>query len=260
MSPALPAASSFMSVSVTIITFNEEQNIGRALESVQWADEIVVVDSGSSDRTLEIARTYTDKVYVYDWPGYAAQKQRAVELASHDWVLSIDADEVVTPELKQEILRVLEHPASDGYYISRLNYYLGYPIYHSGWAPDYQLRLFRKDKGRWRGAYVHESLHLDGVAGYLKSQLEHYSIQSLSAHHQRLDRYTTLAAEEIYSRGKSVGYGDLLLRPVATFLRNYVFKLGFLDGMAGLVVCYFSAYYVFLKFAKCWELSRSGAK
>lgn len=249
-----------MSVSVTIITFNEEQNIARALESVRWADEIVVVDSGSSDRTLEIARAYTDRVYIYDWPGYAAQKQRAVELASHDWILSIDADEVVTSELKQEILTVLQCPTSDGYYISRLNYYLDRPIYYSGWSPDYQLRLFRKGKGRWEGAYVHESLHLDGRPGYLTSRLEHYSIQSLRAHHQRLDRYTTLAAEEMLARGRVVGYWDLLLRPVATFLRNYLFKLGFLDGVAGLVICYFSAYYVFLKFAKCWELSRPPTK
>lgn len=246
-----------MSVSVTIITFNEERNIARALESVSWADEIVVVDSGSVDRTLEIARSYTDKVYVRDWPGYATQKQRALELASHDWILSIDADEVVTPELKQEILETLKRPAFNGYYISRLNYYLNFPIRYSGWSPDHQLRLFRKDKGRWQGDYVHESVRLEGAAGYLKARLKHYSIQSLSAHHQRLDRYTTLAAEEMCSRGRRVGYSDLLLRPALVFLRNYLLKLGFLDGVAGLIICYFSAYYVFLKFAKCWELSRS---
>ncbi len=249
-----------MSVSVTIITFNEERNIARALESVRWADEIVVVDSGSIDRTLEIARSYTDKVYVRDWPGYAAQKQRALELASHDWILSIDADEVVTPELKQEILEVLKQPGFNGYYISRLNYYLNFPIHYSGWSPDYQLRLFRKDKGRWQGSYVHESVRLEGMVGYLKARLKHYSIQSLSAHHTRLDRYTTLAAEEMYSKGRRVGYSDLLLRPALVFLRNYLLKLGFLDGVAGLVICYFSAYYVFLKFAKCWELSRSISK
>ncbi|MCS6885240.1 MAG: glycosyltransferase family 2 protein [Acidobacteriota bacterium] len=242
-------------ISVTVITKDEERNIDRALASVAWADEIVVLDAGSSDKTVELASKYTSRVYVTDWPGFAAQKQRAVNLAKHDWILSIDADEVVTAELRDEIkaLFAAGEPPFDGYYISRLNYYLGRPVKHSGWSPDYQLRLFRKQKGRWQGDYIHESVKVNGQTAYLKAKLEHYSIESLSAHHLRLDRYTDLAAEELFRSGKSITSLDLLLRPTLTFFRNYFLKFGFLDGTAGIIICTFSAYYVFLKLAKCWQ-------
>lgn len=244
-----------MTLSVTIITHNEEQNIAAALDSVRWAEEIIVVDSQSTDDTVKIARQFTDRVIVRPWPGYAAQKQFAAEQARNDWILSIDADERVTDTLAREIREISnsKDDSFDGYLISRQNYYLGRPIYHSGWAPDYQLRLYRAGQGRWRGDFVHESLHLEGRVGRLSGQLDHYTIQSLSAHHGRLDRYTTLAAQELIKRGVRVGPLDLLIRPLLAWLRSYLFRLGLLDGSAGLVIAYFAAYYVFLKYAKAWE-------
>jgi glycosyltransferase involved in cell wall biosynthesis len=244
-----------MPLSVTIITRNEEQNIAAALESVRWAEEIIVVDSESSDSTVEIARRFTPHVIVRPWPGYAAQKQFAAEQASHEWILSIDADERVSELLALEIQRAINGSSSryNGFYISRQNYYLGRPIYHSGWSPDLQLRLYKRTNGSWRGDFVHESVQLEGIAGRLEGKLNHYSIQSLTAHHERLNRYTTLAAEDLYSRGVRAGLLDLLFRPLAAFLRSYLFRLGFLDGIPGIVIAYFAAYYLFLKYAKVWE-------
>ena|ERR1051326_2746079 len=244
-----------MPLSVTVITHNEEKNIAAALESVRWADEIVVIDSHSTDQTVEIARKYTDQVIVRDWPGYAAQKQFAAEQARHDWILSIDADERVTPELASEIQKILKSPPADtqGFYISRRNYYLGQAVKHSGWAPDYQLRLYLRKSGRWRGDFVHESVSLTGQVGKLVGKLDHFSIQSLSAHHQRLDRYTTLAAADLRARGVRVSLLDLFLRPIFAWIRSYLLRAGFLDGSAGILIAYFAAYYIFLKYAKAWE-------
>lgn len=244
-----------MSISVTIITYNEEANISAALESVKWASEIIVVDSGSTDNTTTLARQFTKNVITNPWPGYALQKQFATEQATNDWILSIDADEQVTPSLAKEIQKVINDPNNqyDGFYISRQNYYLKKAIYHSGWAPDYQLRLYRRTKGHWKGNFVHESVTLDGKAGKLQAKLDHYSIQSLSAHHERLNRYTTLAANELSSRGKSVKTVDLLIRPIMAGFRSYIWRLGILDGVAGIIIAYFAAYYVFLKYAKAWE-------
>lgn len=243
-----------MPVSVAIITCNEEKNIEAALESVRWADEIIVVDSESIDRTVEIAKRFTSKVIVRSWPGYAAQKQFASDQASHEWVLSIDADERVSQELAEEIKKIVGSSVKEnGFYISRQNYYLKYPVYHSGWSPDYQLRLYRKEYGKWKGDFVHESVSVAGSTSYLKGKLHHYSIQSLSAHHIRLDRYTTLAASDLCRRRTNIGYADIAVRPIVAFLRSYIFRLGFLDGFVGIIIAYFAAYYVFMKYAKAWE-------
>jgi glycosyltransferase involved in cell wall biosynthesis len=247
-----------MSISVAIITYNEERNIVAALESVRWATEIIVIDSGSTDNTISLARKFTDKIFVNPWPGFALQKQFAVDKASNEWVLSIDADERVTDSLAEEIKNIIsdQNNPYDGFYISRQNYYLKQPIYHSGWAPDYQLRFYKRSKGKWQGNFVHESVKLVGKTARLKGKLDHYSIESLSAHHTRLDRYTTLAATELISKGKSVGIMDLMIRPIMALIRSFIWRLGFLDGFAGIVIAYFAAYYVFLKYAKAWEMKK----
>ncbi|MBI4854535.1 MAG: glycosyltransferase family 2 protein [Acidobacteria bacterium] len=248
-----------MSISVTIITYNEENNIVDALESVKWASEIIVVDSGSTDKTISISKKFTNRVITNSWPGYALQKQFAADLATNDWILSLDADERVTPLLAKEIQETILDPNNqyDGFYISRQNYYLNKAIYHSGWSPDFQLRLYKKNKGKWTGNFVHESVTLEGKIGKLKGKLDHYSIPSLAFHHERLNKYTTLAANELCSRNKPVGVLDLLFRPIIALFRSYIWRLGFLDGFCGIIIAYFAAYYVFLKYAKAWEHKQS---
>jgi glycosyltransferase involved in cell wall biosynthesis len=241
-------------ISVTIITLNEEDRLVDALESVTWADEILVVDAGSNDRTVEMARRYTDRVIINPWPGYAAQKNFAQRQASHDWILSLDADERVSPELKRSIEQLKrEGPRHDGYRLARRAWYLGRWINHSGWYPDYQIRLYRRDRACWQGEYVHESVRVQGRVGTLTGDLWHFTRRSLAEHHQVLDRYTTLAAEQDFTRGKKVGLLDLLFKPPLLFLRSYLLKQGFRDGIAGVVIASFAAYYVFLKQAKLWE-------
>lgn len=247
-------AQGHVKISVTIITLNEEDRLAGALASVTWADEIVVVDAESTDRTVEVARHYTDRVLINPWPGYAAQKNFADRQASHEWILSLDADECVSPELRQSIERLKqEGPQQDGYRIPRRAWYLGRWINHSGWYPDYQLRLYRRDCARWQGDYVHESVRVEGRVGTLTGDLWHFTRRSLAEHHEVLGRYTTLAAEGDFAHGKTVGFLDLLLKPPLTFLRSYLLKQGFRDGIPGLVIASFAAYYVFLKQAKLWE-------
>lgn len=238
-----------MKITATIITFNEERDLPAALESLSWADEIVVVDSESTDRTVEIARGVTDRVFVTPWPGYAAQKSFAADQATHDWIFNLDADERVSPELAAEIIRLknADDPLGAGFEMPRKTFYLGRWIKHSGWYPDYKLRLYHRRRGRWRGDYVHESVEASGPVGRLAGEILHYTVNSISEHHQRLDRYTSLAAQEMVEKGQSVSLADLLLSPAVSFLRSYVFKLGFLDGVPGIAIAYFAAYYVFLK-------------
>jgi len=246
-------------ISVTIITLNEEDRLAEALASVAWADEIIVVDAESTDRTVEIARQYTDRVIINPWPGYAAQKNFADRQASHEWILSLDADERVSPELRQSIERLKREGAQhDGYRISRRAWYLGRWINHSGWYPDYQLRLYRRDCARWQGDYVHESVRVEGRVETLTGDLWHLTRRSLTEHHEVLGRYTTLAAEGDFAQGKTVGFLDLLWKPPLTFLRSYILKQGFRDGIPGLVIASFAAYYVFLKQAKLWEKQHRG--
>jgi glycosyltransferase involved in cell wall biosynthesis len=248
-----------LKITATIITLNEERHIEAALQSLSWADEIVVVDSRSTDRTVEIAQAYTSKVFVRDWPGYAAQKNFAAEQASNNWVFNLDADERISPELKAEIEALKsrsDDPASgpvSGFEIPRLCFYLGRWIKHSGWYPDYKLRLYDRAAGRFEGDYVHESVKVQGHTGRLKSNLLHYTVDSASEHHLRMDRYTTLAAREAVDAGKRVSFGSILFSPAAAFVRSYMFKLGFLDGIPGLAIAYFAAHYIFLKKVKIWE-------
>jgi glycosyltransferase involved in cell wall biosynthesis len=240
-----------MKISATIVTLNEERNIARAIESLRCADEVLVVDSGSTDRTCEVAAKLGARVVYEPWRGYAAQKNFAAQLASHEWILSLDADEAVTEELEAEILLLKqEGPRCDGYSMPRLAQYLGRWIGHSGWYPDRKLRLYRKNKAEWTGAFVHESVRLSGSAGELQGSLLHFTCDSLSAHLRTLDRYTTLAADEIAAGGTPVPMLRLVFDPPWTFFRTYVLRRGFKDGLQGFVIAWMAALYTFMKYAK----------
>ena len=244
-----------MPVSVTVITFNESANIQAALESVRWADEIIVVDSESTDDTVAIARQFTEKVFVRPWPGYVEQKNFAAGQAAHDVILSIDADERVSPALADELRQLTAGPPPlPGYQIPRVTFHLGRWIRSTDWYPNYQLRLYDRRRGRWTGRYVHESVKIDGDYGRLRGEILHYGYRDLSDHLQKIDRYTALAAREMYESGRRAGWLDLAVHPAAAFLRNYVLRAGFRDGVPGLIVSAMNARYVGLKFAKLWEL------
>lgn len=242
-------------VTATVITFNEAANIRAALESLSWADEIIVVDSESSDQTAAIARTFTDKVIVRPWPGYIAQKNFAAEQATHDWIFSLDADERVTPQLAAEITALIDAgPKAAGYRVPRVTFHLGRWMRSTDWYPDYQLRLYDRRHARWSGKYVHESVKATGSVEDLRHELQHYAYRDLAHHSQTVDRYTTLAARQMFEEGRRAGFFDLLMQPPAAFFRNYVLRGGFRDGVPGLIVSAMNARYVGLKFAKLWEL------
>lgn len=246
-------------VTATVITHNEAANIEAALASVDFADEIVVVDSESTDDTVAIARRFTDRVFVRPWPGYVAQKNFAAEQASHEWIMSLDADERVSPDLAREIKGVLganEGPAATiaGYRVPRVTFHLGRWMRSTDWYPDYQLRLYDRRRARWTGRHVHESVKADGPVAQLRGELLHYAYRDLSHHLQTIDRYTTLAARQMFEDGRRAGFWDLALHPPAAFLRNYLLRGGFRDGVPGLIVSAMNARYVGLKFAKLWEL------
>jgi glycosyltransferase involved in cell wall biosynthesis len=250
-----------MKITATVITFNEEANIARALESLAWADEIIVVDSESRDRTVEIARRFTDRVIVRAWPGYSAQKNFAAAQARHDWIFSLDADEQVSDELRREIeaLRQTAQPGVAAYEMPRRAFYLGRWIRHSGWYPDWKRRLYDRRRARWVGDYVHEGIAVDGEVGRLMGDLLHFTVESASDHHQRIDRYTTLAADGAHAQGKRASLASVITSPLLTFLRSYFFKLGFLDGAQGYAIARFAAHYAFLKNLKLWELTKKEA-
>lgn len=242
-------------LTVTVITRNEAANLEAALASVAWADEIVVVDSESSDRTAAIARQHATRVEVRPWPGYSAQKNYAASIASHDWILSLDADERVTPSLASEIQSLLgSEPAHRGYRIPRISYYLGRWIRGTDWYPDYQLRLYDRRAGEWNARRVHESVTLRGAPGRLSNDLQHYPYRDISDHLATIDRYTTLAAEQMRAEGRRPSLPGIVLHPQFAFLRNYLLRGGFRNGSAGFIVSTLNAYYVFLKLAKAWEM------
>lgn len=241
-------------LSVTIITRDEADQIADALASVAWADEIVVVDSGSSDGTVQIARTVTDRVFVREWPGYVEQKNFAAEQATHDWILSIDADERVSPDLAREIQLTLRAPSHAAYRMRRVTWHLGRWMRGTDWYPDYQTRLYHRGSARWSGRYVHEGLEVDGAVGNLNGELQHYAYRNISEHLDTIDHYTTLAARQMREAGRRASSANLLFHPPFAFVRNYLLRGGFRFGMAGLVVSGLNAFYVFLKFAKLWQL------
>ena len=242
---------------MVIITKNEEANIERCLKSVRWADEIVVVDSHSTDRTVELAREYGAKVFTVPFAGYGPAKREAVKQATGEWMLSIDADEEVTPELAREIREVLVNPGdNDGFYVKRRTNFLGRWIYHCGWYPDPILRVFRKSRGNFNDAVVHEKVVVSGRTGRLKGELLHYSYPDLESYLQRSDRYTTLGAEVAYKKGRRCGWFDLVLRPPVSFIAHFVTRQGFRDGMEGFMVSVLSAAAVFVKYAKLRHLQK----
>ncbi len=244
-------------LSVTIITRNEADDIGAALASVSWADEIVVVDSESGDETAAIARERGARVVVRPWPGYIAQKNYAASIASHDWILSIDADERVTPELAAEIRALLQDtPREKAFRVPRVTFHLGRWIRTTDWYPDYQTRLYDRRAAEWSGHYVHEAVSVRGETGQLRGELQHYAYRDIADHLETIDRYTTLAARQMHEAGRRAGLADLVVHPPAAFLRNYVARGGFRDGAVGFIVSRMNAYYVFLKLAKLWELQR----
>jgi glycosyltransferase involved in cell wall biosynthesis len=242
-------------LSVTIITRNEALDVGAALMSVAWADELIVVDSASTDDTVAVARQHTDRVIVREWPGYVAQKNYAASIASHDWILSLDADERVTPELAAEIRSTLDVPSSDrGYRIPRVTWHLGRWVRTTDWYPDYQLRLYDRRAAEWTGRYVHETMTVRGPVGQLRGELQHFAYRDIADHLETIDRYTTYAARQMQESGRHAGLLDLAVHPPLAFWRNYLLKGGIRDGVPGLVISAMNGYYVFLKFAKLWEL------
>jgi glycosyltransferase involved in cell wall biosynthesis len=245
-------------LSVTIITANEEARVRACLESIAWADEIVLVDAESGDRTVEIARAFTDHVVVQPWAGFARQKNIALEHATGDWVLSLDADEAVSPELRDEIRAVLraDGPA-DAYAIPRRNIFWGQWVRHGRLYPDWQVRLFRRERGRFIERDVHESVEVDGTVARLSGPLVHQSYRDVADFIERTNRYTSLAAAEWIRQGRRAGLADLLLRPAGRFLSMYVLHRGFLDGWRGFLLAALYAYYVLIRSAKIWERTRT---
>lgn len=245
-----------MKISAAIITLNEQRNIARAIESLRCCDEIVVVDSGSTDRTCEIAANLGARVLEAQWRGYAGQKNYATDQCTHDWVLSIDADESLSEALEAEIWQLKKcSPRADAYTMPRLAQYLGRWILHGGWYPDRKVRLFDRRKARWVGDYVHESVVVTGKVEDLGGNLLHFTCDSLTEHLKSMDRYTTLAAQQWVSSGRRVRWRHLVMNPPWTFINTYFLKRGFQDGFEGLAIAYMAAMYNFLKYAKAWQMT-----
>ena len=243
-------------LSVTVVAKNEAADVGAALASVAFADEIVVVDSHSTDDTVAIARQYTSRVVVHDWLGHVEQKNYAASLAAHDWILSLDADERVTPALAEEIRTALRaDPPHAAFRVPRVTWHLGRWVRSTDWYPDYQDRLYDRRRARWTGRYVHEALTTDaGSSGQLSGEIQHYAYRDIADHLETIDRYTTLAARQMHEDGRGAGLLQLAGHPPLAFLRNYIARGGIRDGVPGFIISSMNAYYVFLKFAKLREL------
>jgi len=250
-----------LSLSVVIITLNEEANLARTLASVTWADEIIVVDSGSIDRTREVAESFRAKFYIEPWTGFASQKNSALAKAGGDWILSLDADEEVEPALAIEIRMALAaNPSVAGFRIPRKNFFLGRWIRHGGFYPDPKLRLFRRGAGSFETRRVHEDVRIDGAIASLQNNLLHYAYPTLEDYIEHMNRYSSLGAQDAaQNRLRGFSFLDIVVRPKLTFLYNYILRLGFLDGREGLLLHLYHATYVSWKYAKAWELSRSKA-
>ena len=246
------------SLSVVVVTLNEEERIRACLESVTWADEVIVVDAESHDKTAAIARELTDHVFVRPWPGFAAQKNFGIDQAHGEWILSLDADEVVSPALREEIQAELAAAGRhQGYSVPRRNVFWDRWVRHGGLYPDWQLRLFRRGRGRFVARAVHESVVVDGSVGRLRGHLEHRSYRDVADFLERTDRYTTLAADDWLAGGRGTRpFADLVVRPLGRFLGMYVWRGGFLDGWRGFLLAVLYGYYVFMRSAKIWERAR----
>jgi glycosyltransferase involved in cell wall biosynthesis len=249
-------------ISAVLITYNEESHLPRALASLAGvADEFVVVDSGSTDRTREIAREAGARVSQRPFDQYDAQKNFAASQAAHDWVLALDADEALSPELRASLIawKQQEPPAieSIAYQVATRSNYLGGWIRHSGWYPEYRIRFYRRDRARWRGA-LHESVHADGPIGKLDGDLLHYTIASVAEHYAKMEAYTNRAAEDLYARGRRRWRGGMWIAAPWTLLQRFLLLLGFLDGYRGAIIAWTSARYVWMKYRKLGVLVRGG--
>ena len=246
-------------LSVTVITRDEAANLAAALESVAWADEIVVVDSESTDDTAAIARRFTSRVIVRPWPGYVAQKNHAAAEASHDWILSLDADERVSAELAAEIQGLMQRePEAAGFRVPRVTFHLGRWIRSTDWYPDFHVRLYDRRTARWSEDAVHESIQCPGRVERLRGELQHYPYRDVSEHLAKIDRYTTLIARQWAADGRRTAAWEAIVYPRLAFLRNFILRRGFLDGHTGLVVSMLNSYYVFMKYAKLFEMQQTG--
>jgi len=250
-------------LSAVIITFNEEQNIERCLDSVaEVADEIVVVDSFSTDRTKEICENKKVRFIEHRFEGYIEQKNFAVNQASNDYILSLDADEALSESLKKSISEVLTEWKYDGYSFNRFTNYCGKWVKHCGWYPDVKLRLWDRRKGSWQGVNPHDKFVLEAGAEikHLQGDLLHYSYYTIEQHILQANKFSSIAAEQIIEKGKKVPFIKVLINPAFKFIRNYFLKLGFLDGYYGLIICSIAANETFQKYAKAWHLQKSGRK
>lgn len=248
-----------MSLSVVIVTLNEEANLSRTLASVAWADEIVVVDSGSTDNTRQIAESFRAKLYVEPWKGFAAQKNSALAKATGDWLLSLDADEEVEPALAGEIREALAaNPSVKGFWIPRKNFFLGRWMRHGGFYPDPKLRVFRRGAGRFENRLVHEDAHVAGTTAKLQHHLLHHAYPTLDDYLEHMNRYSSLGALMLVAEKSRVGWSfvNIVIRPLLTFCYNYFLRLGFLDGREGFLLHLNHARYVSWKYSKAWELGR----
>ncbi len=243
-------------ISVIIITRNEEFNIEDCLKSVDWADEIIIVDSGSDDGTVKIAANYTSKIFAKKWEGYSKQKQYALSLAENEWVLSLDADERISPLLRDEILKGLDK-SYDGFYISRKNYFLGRHISGCGWDNDYQLRLFKKSRTSITDSLVHEAFVVEGKTGRLQNRMDHYSYRTLKDAIAKMNNYSTLEANQKY-KNKNVTPADFILHPAAAFIQYFFIRKGYKDGKYGLMVSLLHAMTNMQIYMKIWELKHLG--
>jgi glycosyltransferase involved in cell wall biosynthesis len=255
MNPASTATAQ-PTVSAIVVCYNEEENIGACLESLRWCDEIVVVDSFSTDGTVEICRRYTDRVIQKAWSGYRDQKAFAHSQATQDWVLLVDSDERVTPELREEIGQALTRDNNEysGYAIPRLVFYLNRWWRRGGWYPDYDVRLFRRERATWGGTDPHEKIIVDGKVRRLRQPLHHFTYHDIEDHIERINRFTSISSRELHRSGHSWRLSDALFRPAGRFFRSYILQRGFMEGFAGFHVAVTAAVYVFLKYAKLWEL------
>jgi glycosyltransferase involved in cell wall biosynthesis len=249
-----------MKITATIITFNEESNIEAACNSVSWADEIVVVDSESTDKTVSLAKALGARVITNPWPGFSLQKQLAVDQASNEWIFSLDADERVSDELKTSIEGIRpksEQELADGYLVSRRTFYQGKWIQGGGWYPDRQLRFFRKSAGHWKNRHIHESVEMKNGSRVetLNGDLLHYTAPDASYHHRMIgERYAPLAAKQMFEEGRRTSAGKIVTAAPSAFLRSFVLKAGFRDGLAGFSIASFAAHHAFLKHLMLWEL------
>jgi len=252
-----------MKITATIITFNEAENIRAACESVSWANEILVVDSESTDGTREIAAECGARVIRRAWPGFSAQKQFAAEEAKYEWIFSLDADERVSDELRhsiEDLLYTNEAQLADGYRVARRAFYMGRWIRGGGWYPDYQLRLYNRSRGRWQGMYIHESVKMDAGArvAILKGDILHHTIPSASYHHRMInERYAPLAARQMFEAGRRTSPVRIATAGPAAFIRSYILKGGFRDGLAGYAIARFAAHNAFLKHLLLWEMQKT---